>query len=47
MSFFSFNDGAISFDYGRDTHHLASDLDEAEAKYVIIEMCKRVKSICR
>ncbi|WP_119270679.1 hypothetical protein [Taklimakanibacter deserti] len=42
----SFKDGAISFDYGRDTHHLASGLDEADAKYVIGEMCKRVKSLC-
>lgn len=47
MSFLSFNDGTISFDYGRDTHHLGSDLDEADAKYVIAEMCKRVTSLCR
>lgn len=45
-SFLIFSDGTLSFDYGRDTHHLASDLDEADAKYVIDEMCKRVKSLC-
>ena len=28
----AFSDGAISFDYGRSTHHLGSDLDEADAK---------------
>jgi hypothetical protein len=27
------------------THHLGTDLDEADAKYVIGEMCKRVKSL--
>ncbi len=27
----------------RSTHRLASDLDEADAKYVVGEMCKRVK----
>lgn len=40
-----FKGGAISFDYGRDTYHLASGLDEADAKYVIGEMEKRVKSL--
>jgi hypothetical protein len=47
LSGLSFKDGSISFDYGRDTHQLASGLDEADAKYVIGEMCKRVKSLCR
>jgi hypothetical protein len=47
MSFLTFNEGAISFDYGRDTRHLATGLDEADAKYVIGEMCKRVKSLCQ
>lgn len=42
----NFKDGTISFDYGRDTHHLASGLDEADAQFVIEEMCKRVKSLC-
>ncbi len=42
----TFSDGAIAFDYGRSTHRLASDLDEADARYVIAEMCKRVKSLC-
>lgn len=42
----NFKDGAIAFDYGRATHHLGADLDEADAKYVIGEMCKRVKSLC-
>jgi hypothetical protein len=46
MSFLGFKEGTISFDYGRDTHYLASGLDEADAKYVIREMCKRVKSLC-
>lgn len=41
----SFSDGAISFDYGRSTHHLAAELDDADAEYVIAEMCKRVKSL--
>lgn len=47
VSTMSFKDGTIAFDYGRDTHHLASGLDEADAQYVIAEMCKRVKSLCR
>lgn len=42
----NFKDGAIAFDYGRATHRLGADLDEADAKYVIGEMCKRVKSLC-
>jgi hypothetical protein len=42
----TFKNGAISFDYGRSTHHLAAGLDEADADYVIGEMCKRVKSLC-
>ncbi|MFZ5673446.1 MAG: hypothetical protein ACOZAM_10840 [Pseudomonadota bacterium] len=46
VSSLSFKDGTIAFDYGRDTHHLASGLDEADAQYVIAEMCKRVKSLC-
>jgi hypothetical protein len=41
----NFREGAIAFDYGRATHHLGADLDEADAKYVIGEMCKRVKSL--
>ena len=45
ISGMSFKDGSISFDYGRDTHHLASGLDEADAKYVIDTMCRRVKSL--
>jgi hypothetical protein len=46
FSFLSFGEGTISFDYGRDTHHLGTGLDEADARYVIDEMCKRVKSLC-
>jgi hypothetical protein len=42
----NFKDGAIAFDYGRATHHLGADLDEADAKYVIGEMCRRVRSLC-
>jgi hypothetical protein len=42
----NFREGAIAFDYGRATHHLGADLDEADAKYVIGEMCRRVKSLC-
>jgi len=42
----TFSDGAISFDYGRSTCRLGSDLDEADAKYVIGEMRKRVTSLC-
>jgi hypothetical protein len=42
----NFKDGGIAFDYGRATHHLGADLDEADAKYVIGEMCRRVKSLC-
>lgn len=41
----NYHEGAISFDYGRGTHQLGSGLDEADAKYVIGEMCKRVKSL--
>lgn len=41
----TFSDGAISFDYGRSTYRLGSDLDEADAKYVIGEIRKRVKSL--
>jgi len=47
MAPLSFRDGTIAFDYGRDTYHLGSGLDEADARYVIAEMCKRVKSLCR
>lgn len=47
MSSLSFKDGTIAFDYGRDTHLLATGLDEADARYVIAEMCRRVKSLCR
>ena len=46
MTPLSFRDGTLAFDYGRDTHHLASGLDEADARYLIAEMCKRVKSLC-
>lgn len=46
LSLLTFGDGTISFDYGRSTYHLASGLDEADAKHVIGEMCKRVKSLC-
>lgn len=46
MSFLSFSDGTISFDYGRDTCQLGTGLDEADANYVIGEMCKKVKSLC-
>lgn len=42
----SFGNGGICFDYGRDTHFLGSGLDEGESRYVIEEMCKRVKSLC-
>lgn len=42
----SFENGGICFDYGRDTHFLGSGLDDGESRYVIEEMCKRVKSLC-
>lgn len=45
MSTLSFKDGTIAFDYGRDTHLLATGLDEADAQYVIAQMCKQVKSL--
>jgi hypothetical protein len=35
---------AVSFDYERKKHLLGISFDEADAKYVIDEMCKRVKS---
>jgi hypothetical protein len=41
----TFSDCAITFDYGRSTYRLGSDLDEADARYVIGEMRKRVKSL--
>jgi hypothetical protein len=47
LSSMSLKDGAIAFDYGRSTFHFGSDLDEADAKYVLSEMCARVKSLCR
>jgi hypothetical protein len=37
---------AISLDCGRSTRRLSIALDEADAKYVIGEMCKQVKSLC-
>lgn len=46
FSVWSFTGGAILFDYGRSTYRLGSELSEADAKYVIGEMCKRVKSLC-
>src|SRR5687767_10967672 len=45
-SLLSLMGGAIVFDYGRCCHYLGSDLDEAEARYVISEICMRVKSLC-
>lgn len=46
MSFLIFNDaGAISFDYGRETHRLGSSLDQADADHVVREMCKHVPSL--
>jgi hypothetical protein len=42
-----FEEGAISFDYGRSTYRMGAGLDQAEAEYVIDEMCKRSKSLCR
>lgn len=42
----SFRYGGICFDCGRDTHFLGTGLDEGESRYVIEEMCKRVKSLC-
>lgn len=46
MSFLIFNDsGAISFDYGRDTHRLGTGLTQAEADHVIKEMCRKVKTL--
>lgn len=41
----NFNTGTICFDYGRDTHYLGSGLSADERRYVIEEMCKRVKSL--
>lgn len=38
--------GAIAFDFGRSTHHLGHGLDETEARYVIAQLCERVKSLC-
>ncbi|MFZ5673444.1 MAG: hypothetical protein ACOZAM_10830 [Pseudomonadota bacterium] len=37
--------GVIAFDVGRETHHLGLGLDEGEARYLIAEMCKQVKSL--
>lgn len=37
--------GAIAFDVGRDTHHLGQGLDETEARFVLEELCKQVKSL--
>lgn len=45
MAPLSFRDGTIAFDYGRDTHYLGSGLDEADARYAIDEMSRRVKSL--
>ncbi|WP_119390469.1 hypothetical protein [Taklimakanibacter lacteus] len=45
LSHLSFRDGAITFDYGRTTRYLGQDLNEAEAQYVIDEMCEHVKSL--
>jgi hypothetical protein len=41
----SFASGAIAFDYGRTTYRLGQGADEAEARYVIEELNKRVKSL--
>jgi hypothetical protein len=41
----SYHEGAIAFDYGRSTQEIGPGLDEADAKYVVGEMCKRVKSL--
>jgi hypothetical protein len=38
--------GAISFDYGRNTHRFGLGLEEADARQVIAEMCGRVTSLC-
>ena len=46
LSSLTFKEGAITFDYGRATYHLGTGLDEADAKYVIGEMCRQVKSLC-
>lgn len=37
--------GAIAFDVGRDTHHVGQGLDETEARFVLEELCKQVKSL--
>lgn len=37
--------GAITFDYGRETHHLGLGLDETEAIFVMRELGKQVKSL--
>lgn len=46
MPFASFDRCAVSFDYGGATHRVAMSLREADAKHLIGEMCKRVKSLC-
>lgn len=42
---FVFNVGAISFDHRHKTFYLGTGLDAGESKYVIAEMCKRVKAL--
>lgn len=43
----NFNIGTICFDYGRDTHLLGAGLKESERRYIIEEMCRRMKSLCQ
>lgn len=45
MTPLSFKNGAIAFDYGLATYHLASGLDAADAKYVAAEMHRHVSSL--
>jgi hypothetical protein len=44
--FAHFDRCAVCFDYGPNTHRIAFALRETDAKYVIGEMCGRVKSLC-
>lgn len=45
MPDFGFEEGALSFDCAGATHYLGQGLDEAEARYVLDQMRKRVASL--
>lgn len=45
MTPLSFRNGTIAFDYGLDTHHLATGLDAADAKYVAAELARCMSSL--